>query len=108
MKRKNILKDFKKWYFNRNRMEKTLFWSFLGLLLISCIFIFGVQAWNGYHGLNIDKNECVNIGVQTALSFEGQSYWMILLTSLLPVIKFLILAIGLAWILHGFQLRVFA
>jgi len=103
-----ILQNTKKWYKRRNRVEKTLLWFFLGLLLVAFIFNAGVQAWNGYHGLNINQNDCVKIGTEVALMNASNSYWQIVLIDFLPTIKLLIILIGIAWIVHGVQFRILA
>jgi hypothetical protein len=107
-KRKNIIKNIKKWYSNRNRLERTLIWSFTALFFISLFFNAGVQAWNGYHGLYLNQNECVDIGVSVALDNASNSYWEIVFIQLLPIIKWIAVAIGIAWILHGVQFRILA
>jgi hypothetical protein len=105
---KKIVEKVKKWYNHRNRQERMMIWMLLSLFVISLIFYAGVEAWNGHHGLYISQSQCANIGVETALLYRADSYWQILLIQFIPIIKMLLIAIALAWVLHGVQLRIFA
>jgi hypothetical protein len=105
---KDIKRKVYRWHHNRNELQRTLIWTFVGLIIVALLFNMGVQAWNGYHGKNINAEEC-KAEASTILGLAtSNSWWQSALIIYAPVIKMLLVAIGIAWILHGVQLRLLA
>ena len=100
---KSLIKPILKWNKNLNLIDKRILWSFLGLIFILLLVNLTLESIRAFNS-DLSQEEC-NIkiikDVRYALSLqEENSYLAFTYTFERPII-FMLIAIGISWILHG-------
>jgi hypothetical protein len=99
----NFLKPLVKKYKKMNNLDKRLLWSFLGIMLISLMFNISIETYRAFNS-DVSLSECNALRISDVryyLSLQEQNPTLAFIYAFEIPIKFIIIAIGIAWIVHG-------
>jgi len=102
-KKDSLIKPIVKWYKGLNKVDKRILWSFLGLVFIILLLNLTLESIRTFNS-DIFIQEC-NIeriqDVKYALSLQEENPYLAFIYSFEKPIAMMLVAIGIAWILHG-------
>ena len=100
----NIAKDsftkIKNWWNNLRLGDKRLIFLFIGLLIILILVNMTISTWT-YEHKKITYEQCYNLELA-----KDYPQWYNILNY--PLIKILVFAVAIGWVLHGIQFRILA
>jgi Sec-independent protein secretion pathway component TatC len=103
----NIGKQIMKKYNSLGDIDKRLLWCFIGLVIVAIIFNLGIETYFSYvHGDIINQQECVKVGINVYHDMVQMSPIERFIFEYKTAFSWLIMAIGIGWILHGVGFKI--
>ena len=102
-KQENFIKPIMKKYRKMNDLDKRLIWSFFGIMLIILMFNVSIETYRDFNS-DVSLNECNALRISDVryyLSLQEENPTLAFIYAFETPIKFMLIAIGIAWIVHG-------
>lgn len=91
------------WYRKLSIFDKRLLWGFLGLVILILMIIMSIETFRNLNS-DIPLYECNQLRIDDVryyLSLQEDNKILAFIYAFATPIKFMLVAIGIAWILHG-------
>jgi len=102
-KNESSMKPIIKWHKNLNVIDKRILWSFLGLVFVILLVNLTLESVRTFNS-DLSQEECNTKRIQDvryALSLQEENSYLAFIYAFERPIMFMLIAIGVAWILHG-------
>jgi len=98
-----LMKPIIKWHKNLNVRDKRILWIFLGLVFVILLVNLTLESVRTFNS-DLSQQECNTKRIQDvryALSLQEENSYLAFIYAFERPIIFILIAIGIAWILHG-------
>jgi len=102
-KNESLMKPIVKWHKGLNQTDKRILWSFLGLVFVILLVNLTIESIRTFDS-DMSQQECNTKRIQDvryALSLQEENSYLAFIYAFERPIIFMLIAIGIAWILHG-------